>query len=239
MCAGALSSERNGTMGAVQDQKGTIVVVDDEPNIADLVDLYLAREGFRVLKTDTGEAGLPAIKDNRPRPASRSWMAYGATTGTATRAPSTCTSRRCARSSATPSTSRPCAESVPGWSRDHELGAAGVEAARTPPRHPPVRRDARDRVRRARPQRSRHGRAVPADLHGLGAPRSAGEGTDGEQLGPAPLGVPLAQPDRGPVGRGPPARPEPPGHRCQHAACRPPDVRTGETDRRDPGGHLH
>jgi len=30
-------------MGVVHDQKGTIVVVDDEPNIADLVDLYLAR----------------------------------------------------------------------------------------------------------------------------------------------------------------------------------------------------
>jgi two-component system, OmpR family, response regulator len=54
-------------MGAVQDQKGTIVVVDDEPNIADLVDLYLAREGFRVLKTDTGEGGLRAVKDHRPR----------------------------------------------------------------------------------------------------------------------------------------------------------------------------
>src|SRR2546425_12459412 len=53
-------------MGAVQDQKGTIVVVDDEPNIADLVDLYLAREGFRVLKTGTGEAGLQAVKDHRP-----------------------------------------------------------------------------------------------------------------------------------------------------------------------------
>jgi DNA-binding response OmpR family regulator len=54
-------------MGVVHDQKGTIVVVDDEPNIADLVDLYLAREGFRVLKTDTGEAGLQAVQDHRPR----------------------------------------------------------------------------------------------------------------------------------------------------------------------------
>jgi DNA-binding response OmpR family regulator len=54
-------------MGAVQDQKGTIVVVDDEPNIADLVDLYLAREGFRVLKAGTGQAGLQAVKDHRPR----------------------------------------------------------------------------------------------------------------------------------------------------------------------------
>ncbi len=54
-------------MAGVQDQKGTIVVVDDEPNIADLVDLYLAREGFRVLKTGTGEGGLQAVKDHRPR----------------------------------------------------------------------------------------------------------------------------------------------------------------------------
>ena len=54
-------------MGVMQDQKGTIVVVDDEPNIADLVDLYLAREGFRVLKTDTGEGGLQAVRDHRPR----------------------------------------------------------------------------------------------------------------------------------------------------------------------------
>jgi DNA-binding response OmpR family regulator len=54
-------------MGVMQDQKGTIVVVDDEPNIADLVDLYLAREGFRVLKTETGEGGLQAVRDHRPR----------------------------------------------------------------------------------------------------------------------------------------------------------------------------
>jgi DNA-binding response OmpR family regulator len=67
MSPGARSNDRNGTMGVVHDQKGTIVVVDDEPNIADLVDLYLAREGFRVLKTGTGEAGLQAVKEHRPR----------------------------------------------------------------------------------------------------------------------------------------------------------------------------
>src|SRR4249919_356189 len=67
MCPGALSGERNGTMGVVQDQKGTIVVVDDEPNIADLVDLYLARDGYRVLKAATGEAGLDAIRTHHPR----------------------------------------------------------------------------------------------------------------------------------------------------------------------------
>jgi DNA-binding response OmpR family regulator len=54
-------------MGVMESGKGTIVVVDDEANIADLVDLYLAREGFRVLKTGTGEGGLQAVKDHRPR----------------------------------------------------------------------------------------------------------------------------------------------------------------------------
>jgi two-component system OmpR family response regulator len=48
-------------------ERGTIVVVDDEPNIADLVELYLARDGYRVLKAATGEAGLEAIRNHRPR----------------------------------------------------------------------------------------------------------------------------------------------------------------------------
>ena len=48
-------------------EKGTIVVVDDEPNIADLVGMYLEREGFRVLKSPTGEAGLDAFTTHRPR----------------------------------------------------------------------------------------------------------------------------------------------------------------------------
>ncbi len=46
---------------------GTILVVDDEPNIADLVELYLRREGFRVLKAGTGEDGLAAARRERPR----------------------------------------------------------------------------------------------------------------------------------------------------------------------------
>jgi DNA-binding response OmpR family regulator len=53
-------------MGAM-DGKGTIVVVDDEANIADLVGLYLEREGFRVLKCATGSAGLEAFETHRPR----------------------------------------------------------------------------------------------------------------------------------------------------------------------------
>jgi DNA-binding response OmpR family regulator len=48
-------------------ERGTILVVDDEPNIADLVDLYLARDGYRVMKAATGEAGLEAVRTHRPR----------------------------------------------------------------------------------------------------------------------------------------------------------------------------
>ncbi len=46
---------------------GTIVVVEDDTNIADLVDMYLRREGFRVIQAGTGEAGLAAIERERPR----------------------------------------------------------------------------------------------------------------------------------------------------------------------------
>lgn len=47
--------------------KGTVVVVEDEANIADLVGMYLEREGFRVLKAATGDAGLEAFQAHRPR----------------------------------------------------------------------------------------------------------------------------------------------------------------------------
>ena len=48
-------------------ESGTIVVVDDEPNIADLVGMYLEREGYRVLKAPTGDEGLQAFQQHRPR----------------------------------------------------------------------------------------------------------------------------------------------------------------------------
>jgi len=46
---------------------GTIVVVEDDPNIGDLVDLYLRRDGFRVIQAVDGETGLAAIERERPR----------------------------------------------------------------------------------------------------------------------------------------------------------------------------
>ena len=49
-------------------ERGTILVVDDEPNIADLVELYLGRDGFRVVKAATGEDGRRARSPtHRPR----------------------------------------------------------------------------------------------------------------------------------------------------------------------------
>ncbi len=42
-------------------ESGTVVVVEDDPHIADLVDLYLRREGFRVLLAGDGERGLEML----------------------------------------------------------------------------------------------------------------------------------------------------------------------------------
>jgi DNA-binding response OmpR family regulator len=51
----------------VQPDLGTIVVVEDDPNIADLLDMYLRQEGFRVLQAETGERGLELIDRERVR----------------------------------------------------------------------------------------------------------------------------------------------------------------------------
>ena len=54
-------------LGYMGTDLGTIVVVEDDTNISDLVDLYLRREGFRVIQAGTGEAGLAAIEREHPR----------------------------------------------------------------------------------------------------------------------------------------------------------------------------
>ncbi|MDQ6840259.1 MAG: response regulator transcription factor [Actinomycetota bacterium] len=51
----------------MEDASGTIIVVEDDPNIADLVDLYLRREGFRVILATSGPSGLDAIAREQPR----------------------------------------------------------------------------------------------------------------------------------------------------------------------------
>jgi DNA-binding response OmpR family regulator len=48
-------------------EPGTVVVVEDDPNIADLIDMYLRRDGYRVISVNDGEAGLAAINRENPR----------------------------------------------------------------------------------------------------------------------------------------------------------------------------
>jgi DNA-binding response OmpR family regulator len=47
-----------------QDQ--TVVVIEDDPAIGDLLDLYLRQAGYRVLIAATGERGLELIGQHRP-----------------------------------------------------------------------------------------------------------------------------------------------------------------------------
>jgi DNA-binding response OmpR family regulator len=51
----------------VTSDLGTIVVVEDDPNIADLVELYLRREGFRVLQATDAVRALDVAGRERPR----------------------------------------------------------------------------------------------------------------------------------------------------------------------------
>jgi len=44
-----------------------VVVVEDDPSIADLVDTYLRRDGFRVYQAADGETALKVIKDRQPK----------------------------------------------------------------------------------------------------------------------------------------------------------------------------
>lgn len=46
--------------------RGLVLVVEDEPAIADLERLYLVREGFSVQVVPTGEQALVAVRDLRP-----------------------------------------------------------------------------------------------------------------------------------------------------------------------------
>jgi DNA-binding response OmpR family regulator len=47
--------------------QGTIVVVEDDTHISDLVDLLLRAEGFRVVQAAEGGTGLATIERERPR----------------------------------------------------------------------------------------------------------------------------------------------------------------------------
>jgi DNA-binding response OmpR family regulator len=53
-------------LGVSSNESGTVIVVEDDPHIADLVDLYLRREGYRVLLAGDGEKGLEVFKQADP-----------------------------------------------------------------------------------------------------------------------------------------------------------------------------
>jgi DNA-binding response OmpR family regulator len=44
----------------------TVVVIEDDANIADLLDLYLREAGYRVLLASSGERGLELVGERRP-----------------------------------------------------------------------------------------------------------------------------------------------------------------------------
>jgi DNA-binding response OmpR family regulator len=45
----------------------TVVVIEDDPSIADLVGLYLRKEGYRAYLAGDAEAGLRAVRDRAPK----------------------------------------------------------------------------------------------------------------------------------------------------------------------------
>jgi DNA-binding response OmpR family regulator len=46
---------------------GTILLIEDEPEIADLLRLYFENEGYRLLHAESGEVGLAWLGDRDPR----------------------------------------------------------------------------------------------------------------------------------------------------------------------------
>lgn len=46
--------------------KQTILVVDDEKDLLDLIEYNLKKEGFKVLKAENGEEGIEIAKENKP-----------------------------------------------------------------------------------------------------------------------------------------------------------------------------
>jgi DNA-binding response OmpR family regulator len=69
--AGASDVGRKGSLVTVEHpgvgDKGTILVVEDEESIADLIRLYLERDGFRVVWRSDGRSGLSAVATEHPR----------------------------------------------------------------------------------------------------------------------------------------------------------------------------
>ncbi|MEZ5244350.1 MAG: response regulator transcription factor [Acidimicrobiales bacterium] len=48
-------------------EETVVVIVEDDPHIADLIELYLRRDGFRPFQAGTGERALEVIAERRPK----------------------------------------------------------------------------------------------------------------------------------------------------------------------------
>jgi DNA-binding response OmpR family regulator len=46
---------------------GTVLLIEDEPDIADLLAMYFEREGFRLVHAASGETGLERLSERQPR----------------------------------------------------------------------------------------------------------------------------------------------------------------------------
>jgi len=57
--------DQQGRRGA-EDGHGTVVIIEDDRNISDLVDLYLRNAGFRVLQAPDATRGLEIIANEKP-----------------------------------------------------------------------------------------------------------------------------------------------------------------------------
>ena len=66
-----ISSTESGTVRMAEPptlipSRGTVLVIDDDPNACDLMMRSLAKEGFRVLVANNGQDGLQMARENRP-----------------------------------------------------------------------------------------------------------------------------------------------------------------------------
>jgi DNA-binding response OmpR family regulator len=60
-------SDGDGDVGACDPmERRTVVVVEDDDSIAELLDLYLARAGYQVARASTGAAGLALVAERQP-----------------------------------------------------------------------------------------------------------------------------------------------------------------------------
>jgi DNA-binding response OmpR family regulator len=64
--SGTGTAANTSTNPTTEHANGTVTVVEDDPHLADLVDLDLRREGYRVLLAPDGEKGLQAFNDSDP-----------------------------------------------------------------------------------------------------------------------------------------------------------------------------